>query len=1144
MFKVALVYFFIGVTGLFLFSRFFLPDGYTLAGHDSGLPIDAKMFFESRFFAWDDRLGFGVDNSYLFGSLTLHFIDYVSSLVGGTVYAGNWFNLFFWISAIFTAGLIFAYSLKDIFGKYFIFIFPPLLIFNFYLFQSIFILERAKYSVLVGIMLFLTIFLNLKYGKIPILLASLLSSLTFFIFNGGSLLGLPLFGSFFVIILGILLFDLLHILSSRNFFELYKDLRFLGLSLIFIILLNSYQIFPYVTNIINKEFFSHTGVTDISQNSGWLNYISQNTSLLNLFRMQGVPNWFLDVFKVHPDHPYSYIYLKNPIFIIVSFILPIIVFLPLILYKEIRQKKILLFFALITLIAMLFAAGTHTPFGFLYNILFENVPGFFIFRTPYYKFVGAFYIGAVVLLTASFSLVINNLINRLNKNKFNKNFKTALGFLFCFLIIGLWLSYHYNLLIPQKVFTWKTGYSTKFNIPTYIWEFKEWDNSRNDNQRILLLPPLKDNKYSDSYTFGYWSLSPITYSLSSGTVVIDDLGLSGGEKAWVNSLYLAIQQKDMEKIKIILNKLNIGYIIIRKDFEDSVVAGNFLNLLNSMDIFNKIRQFGEWELYKTNNEENTKVNTLSSFYLIPRTNENLGKDFDINEDYSFDEFDYSKVDIEQFISKKIQVYSCQSCFLENLNTGDYLPPVSVFPNSPLYFIKDIREQEKLKYAKNDSDKIDSYLGFIYRRLSEIRSMVLLGVESRYILANAQKINIYLDEVKIILENNPELSGSYKQTQQVLNLLNPMLNSIRKLINTPEFSFKPRDARSEIYDIIWRLNNIKTYFDQSLMDFSLLRNTKKYLVGNERELLINSEHFTKDINGQLILPSEILYKIETNERKINLEKNNNLWLKIKIPDDLKTNGEITMKYNLVNLFKLEKRSQELTPVGLQACISGTIISFEKGQAYEINIQAKNKIQKLKLFFQGKDKEKFIDSERGVDVVPIELSTPFRYVYQTYPDDNISLLYLCSSDRDYPDIDQISIYKLFSPVLISVTDQKEILSTHPKINFQKINPSKYSVTVDDSKMPFILTFNERFSPFWKIYQLKDNSSLEKNKEINHFMINGYANAWILDSKGNSKWILEYSPQSLFYVGLLFTGVSLITIFIVSVLIIVKKRIKYEG
>ena len=154
------IYFFVGLVALFFLSRYWLPSGFAIAGHDSGLSFDSKEFLTSRFFSWNPNIGFGVDNSYIFGSIPLHFIDLVSSVVAGTFYAGNWFNIFFWLGAIFAAAIIFAYSLKRVFGTYFVFLFPIFVIFNFYLSQSLFILERAKYGIIVGILIFLTIVLK------------------------------------------------------------------------------------------------------------------------------------------------------------------------------------------------------------------------------------------------------------------------------------------------------------------------------------------------------------------------------------------------------------------------------------------------------------------------------------------------------------------------------------------------------------------------------------------------------------------------------------------------------------------------------------------------------------------------------------------------------------------------------------------------------------------------------------------------------------------------------------------------------------------------------------------------------------------------------------------------------------------------
>ncbi len=163
------IYLLVFLVSLLLLTRFWLPRGFTLAGHDSGLPLDSASFLISRLYAWNPNIGFGMDNSHLFGSLSLHLIDYLSSIVANTSYAGNWFNVFIWLSLILLAATFFAYNFRKIFGMYFVFLFPIFIIFNLYLFQSIYILERAKYSILISTLIFSTILIKVVVKKIKLL---------------------------------------------------------------------------------------------------------------------------------------------------------------------------------------------------------------------------------------------------------------------------------------------------------------------------------------------------------------------------------------------------------------------------------------------------------------------------------------------------------------------------------------------------------------------------------------------------------------------------------------------------------------------------------------------------------------------------------------------------------------------------------------------------------------------------------------------------------------------------------------------------------------------------------------------------------------------------------------------------------------
>lgn len=138
----------------------------------------------------------------------------------------------------------------------------------------------------------------------------------------------------------------------------------------------------------------------------------------------------------------------------------------------------------------------------------------------------------------------------------------------------------------------------------------------------------------------------------------------------------------------------------------------------------------------------------------------------------------------------------------------------------------------------------------------------------------------------------------------------------------------------------------------------------------------------------------------------------------------------------------------------------------------------------------------------------------------------------------------------------------LAEPPAITFQKVNPTKYEVRVENATQPFFLVFNENYSPQWKasvesrklgldevIASYQDTNVNEANHEAsftpedisyvftkplnenNHFTVNGYANAWYIDpaqmSNGNEEFTitLYYLPQSYFYLGLFATGFTVI-------------------
>lgn len=1099
-FKIQVViYLLVFLISLLLLTRFWLPRGFTLAGHDSGLPLDSASFLISRLYAWNPNIGFGMDNSHLFGSLSLHLIDYLSSIITNTSYAGNWFNIFIWLSLILLAATFFAYNFRKIFGMYFVFLFPIFIIFNLYLFQSIYILERAKYSILVSTLIFSTILIKVVVKKIPMFIAVFFTALVFTIFNSGSLLGISLYGNPILITLGLLLFYLVYDFKNRDFSHVGRLLLFLVLTIPIFILLNIYQVLPYLSSVFDKSYISHIGSETISQSKEWVNYISRDTSILNIFRMQGVPNLYSQFGDANSEHPYAAIYLNNWFFIFVSYIFPVLSFFGILLARKLRQRKYFLMFMVITLLTIPFAAGTHAPFGFIYSYLYDHFPGFFVFRNPFYKFVGAYFISIGFLLAASLSLTISRFSSKILR-----------GF-FCLLVIGGWLGYHYNLFIPDKIFSWKTGMYTKIQVPEYVWDFNTWNSKENvDGSRILLLPSLTSSNLADSYQWGYWSLSPLTYSLPKIPGLINEADLTGEEKSWIGKIYSSLDCNNQDDFNKFASRLGVKYLLIRKDVEDSNAVKRAEKNLSSLSSIEKIQSFNKWNLYRVNIPLRAEIESVNSLTLVNPGDIYLSREFPITGDAVVQANNSIEEKLAPFIVEKTRTYSCQSCILEKIRAYANFPTVRVFPNSPFYFLKERREQKSIELTRDDGGKIINYLTNVFRRTAEVKSMLVLEIEDKFIVDNVEKINKYSDEVIFLLNKHSELKTDYLMVKQILDTVNPLLNEYRRFVKESTFGKHGSSVREAIYKEIGLLNEVENYYSSVVGNTKYLRDTKTYVIGNEAELYLDTESVSKDIDGNISLPTEIKYLYENKSDKLELEKSSSRWRKIVPLKSVSGGAVLNLSFNLPNVFSVIGKDLQDFPTGLYACISGEIFNFNPNKDYEISIQANNKVQRLALYNSK--------LEKLVDIYPLETTYPFRYIYEPRYNIPSSNLMLCTDDRDFPNIFSLEVYELVSPVLVAVNKTDITKKDLVNIKYQKINNTEYKISVLKTPKPIIINFNERYNSFWKIRPENENwfKSILSIENNNHFSLDGYTNSWIINPSNESEWIIEYVPQKLFYTG----------------------------
>lgn len=105
--------------------------------------------------------------------------------------------------------------------------------------------------------------------------------------------------------------------------------------------------------------------------------------------------------------------------------------------------------------------------------------------------------------------------------------------------------------------------------------------------------------------------------------------------------------------------------------------------------------------------------------------------------------------------------------------------------------------------------------------------------------------------------------------------------------------------------------------------------------------------------------------------------------------------------------------------------------------------------------------------------------------------------------------------------------------PVISFKEINPTEYIVKVENATTPFFLIFSETYNPQWKAYYGNVNwfySLISQSiPEQDHFIVNGYANAWYINKTGSYTITLYYKPQSLVVLGAYISLVAFIAVII---------------
>lgn len=1115
---------------LSLVPLLWFKSGQVVVGLDSGYAVDYLKYFDQRIYTWFASQNFGVDFSAEVGVLPFNSgVPALVSRLGVPTLNVQQVVFVFWFFLILLSMYLFTRYLFPEPSKWFIRISACILYaFNLHLYSFWLQGEQTILSSYVIFPLFTLFLLKFAQKKEGILKTAVILNIIYLFFGSGGVRGVPLIGP--VILTGFVIF-LYYFYVNYNAEKLNYLKRFVFLFFVFIfifIFLEAYYIFPFLASF-SHEFYSQVTIAGgIDGAISWSKFISTHASYLNLFRLHGDNNWY--------DKPFlwAWNYLTNPVLVIGGFALPVLAFLAPLLVRDRKEKVIILFLVILALVGMIMTAGAHAPLGSFYTFLMKFIPGFATFRSAWYKFIPVIIFSYSILVGYSLSILIS-------KIKMNGRWIISIV-----AIIAL-LSYHYVYFTSDN-FVYNKPFSTMVKIPDYIYDFAQYENSRPDDFRTLVTPHSNLGFTIKTFKWGYYGSYPI-YPLitDKGFVQYDSYLFNDSENALVASLYQNLRENDFESFIKTARISHIRYVMVVKDvakdynFAPTEDPASYEKIFSNKRFFRKTWSSGEWQIYeiiggdtsKKIEVENKITVDNSDYSSVDSLFEGLTTSFIFKS--QIDAATYDKLPVVSSFTE----YPCVSCVLtSSAPISPVLEYSQINPGSILYKLKLSRDATLLSKTVG-STETDALLGMSLKRLSEIEAVKSVAAqvdaardtEQALILLNnywkriglkigtddtdfqsLQKISTYLD-FEILKFKDMYETGYVRESGSLTASLSKVLSQMRKV---------DEKLKSTLGDTDWNSQFIYNIQDENRKD---------------AKIFINKNSLPVDAQGNSIYPE--FYQIDE---------------EASVAARIQSDGEImgvspqAKKLKLIfnsmpNLAELSYKQVSLINTE-QSCQYVSIKNYSWNKKYIISVTSKSdsipKTIYIKRDYQLLKTEEFTPPSQeffNPDLTfspsnPISDVSTFQFSGQ--PNDSGASVYFCTAVGQDPLLafSNITLTELIHPLIYSKTN--EIKSEHslPQVAFTRVNPAYYKVSIKNASGPYILNFKEAYSPNWQ--------AIISGKELpNHFRINGYGNAWIINDKGDYAIEIKFYTQSMFYIGLV-TSAGMF-ILLVGYLIITRLRKK---
>lgn len=852
------------------------------------------------------------------------------------------------------------------------------------------------------------------------------------------------------------------------------------------------------------------------------------------------------------DQYYAYtpIFLAVPILILVYFLL-----------RKKRIKKYQLILSLLVMLVAFLAKGVNGLFGGLYEMMVMHIPFFSIFKTAAEKW------GVLFIFLLTLSLVV--IFKELEKSKF---YRYLLVFFVIYIIYSSVPLVTSNF-VPDYKFNDQITGSRRFIDKLEYQNLREELNDDPEEYRVLSLPgslnyqvalQIESNKF-------YTGLDPLLSNINKAFVA----PYTGTFANQFGVLFDKISQPDYLKL---LGFYNIKKIVINKDMYpwfgfrekesiDEIEAILDKNLQSSKNKAVALYDVGDYYLPKfyvpqeviyspfSSQSDMTEIVSVSSSFRRPALfinpyEEAIGSQIPENDL------------VRQNSSQILVVGNIQSAVDEEklragvsgMDPGGVLFPYARWkPGNPVYpYILKKEEKTKRQFLGQPEEMFEQHLFFAAKRITEIQRWNKKLTKEQFV----DVLTRYQDEMAAAIRDLNAVRQTDKESFTLLAKIEVSFAAHQKrLLDVIRGDYGDGNARVELAESI--LEEVDRQLKGVLANYSQTKYYFEIPESGEYDILMeNLDPFSKIEMKNVFLRTgnELIASDSTqlaNGEWVPFGKKlldqGGFWLEFiqpALPNLLTQDWQkLASGIEIDEEAKLFGETNEFT-------IYQDIKEWQPQTTYKFSLEYKTNGGRLKvLLVEEKEKVDTTWRDKGIALeLPaktnilidkkLEVQSEYAKEWQDFSavvnsgrNTKAARLFITNESKpkevDKVEFKNAKLEIIIEPKIVLKKNKHVRDDDHPTITFQKINPTKYIVNVENAVSPYFLVFSESFHHGWKAH-IKGQKLLADDR---HVMMNGYANSWYLtpedaDGQKNYQIIIEYWGQQLFYLGIL---VTLATVFL---------------